>query len=64
MRMCDSNTLDQLVFSVNTCSNFVLILLLLLSNLPQWKAYTKGKACTRCQPQKRTLQLQKYTTNK
>ena len=25
MRMCDSNTLDQLVFSVNTCSSFVLI---------------------------------------
>ena len=42
----------------------LLLLLLLLSNLPQWKAYTKGKACTRCQPQKRTLQLQKYTTNK
>ena len=49
---------------MSTCTIIIIII-----NLPKRKAYTKGKACTRCPPTKNkhtytynTLQTKQYTT--
>ena len=43
-------------------SNTVRIIVIIIINLPKKKAYTKGKACTRCLPTKTNIHTYTYST--
>ena len=64
---------EQLELQIRIAIMFALkpyhIIIIIIINLPKRKAYTKGKACTRCPPTKNkhtytysTLQTKQYTT--